>query len=238
MLPSNLKSEDLINRNDYINDISNVKFLLPITKVKEGDQTAKISLIFSALVEITMLLLSGAIDSKKGRPLKNIAISLSKFIFDFKGMIATIKEASKRDGMVFSGNNPTSFNNDELSQKMEYISICLSGKVTSFLETVTLAIDVRTLVFDVDSLLKHPNASYKAAILDLVHEFRAPHRQWCFLNKENNLFVMEDANFEAFLQWIREEKKLWVEDEQTSKGRKTAESGQPRNVEIGIPSMA
>jgi hypothetical protein len=237
MLPSTLKSEDLINRNDYIDDISNVKFLLPITKVKEGDQTAKMSLVISSLVEITMLILSGAVDSKKSRRFKIIAIALSKYIFDFKSMIVTIKEALNLDGMAFSGNNPTSFNNDELTQEMEYISICLTGKVTSFLETVTLAIDVRTLVFDVDSLLKHSNPSYKAAVLDLVHELRAPHRQWCFLN-ENGSFIMEDAHFNAFRQWIREEKRFWAEDEQTSKGRQTAESGQQRNVRIGIPSMA
>jgi hypothetical protein len=115
LLPAKYKNTIPLKREVYIEDLSGVKFLLPISRIKQGDKTAQLSLFFAAMVDGVMLLLSSAVDVNKNRRLKKTAIATSNLIYDFKDSVATVIQAWGEDGVPFPYDR-TSHETDGLEQ--------------------------------------------------------------------------------------------------------------------------
>jgi hypothetical protein len=235
LLPIDRKATELIKREDYIEDIYDVKLFLPIARIQQGDQVANKSLFFASLVDIGMVFLSTAVDAKKGRPFKKAALSISYLVHDFKGMTKTVIKAVEQEVEPFTW-DPTSLENEEMSQGIEYVRIRLQGSCTEFLQLFRASIDRKTLVIDLDSLDGNRNETFRAGFSVLIDALCSSRRMWCELDVDSGNFTLVKERFEAFREWIDGEMLIQAENERKL-SRKPKFQQAVRNVTMGMPSL-
>jgi hypothetical protein len=232
LLPAEYKNTTPIKREVYIEGLSGVKFLLPISRIKQGDKAAQLSLFFAAMVDGVMLLLSSAVDVNKSRRLKKTALATSNFIYDFKDSVATVIQAWDKDGVPFQYDR-TSHETDGLEHAADYVSIKLQGKGTEFLESFLESIDWRTLIINTVKHSEHGKPTFRAGYAVLMNALASPRREWCVFDGAN--FRMTREHLEAFNEWIGEELNNQAKQEKDLKNPNTLNQTL-REVQMWIPS--
>jgi hypothetical protein len=235
LLPDKYKNADpnsFIKRGDYIEEISNIKFLLPYQRIKQGDKVAQLSFSIASLVDGVMILLSSSIDASASRPFKKMALSIAYFIAGFKSLLATVVLALDNAPIPY---DHTSIETDGLKQGIDYISIKLQGKGTEFLECFIEAIDPYTLVFDMSKFKDHAKPTFKVGFRILLNALRSPKRRWCTL--ENGNFSLREKHRDSFYRWISEEMIVQAMYEESLQGQTTF-SQSVRNIRFGMPSSS
>jgi hypothetical protein len=226
---SNIQS--FIKRDDYIEEASNIKFLLPYQRLIQGDRVAQISFFIACMVDGAMILLSTAVDTTGKSSFRRTAMALSHTITDFKSLIATIIVAFEKEPVP---HDSTGFETDALDQGVDYVSIQLQGKGTEFLEFFVESIDPYTLIINRSALSKHSEPTFRTSYSILLNALSSTQKQWCKL--ENGDFLVQEKHRDVFFKWMAEEIIVQARYEESLRNY-TVFSHTIRNVRLKIPSL-
>jgi hypothetical protein len=218
-----------ISRDSYIEKDSNVKFYFPIKRIQQGDEISKLSLLIASAVDGLMILLSTAVDSKKGKPFKALTYFASDYISGYKDATVTLQDELNRDGVAY---DTTLIGTNSLQPGIEYVSIKLQGKATEFLEFLIESIDEYTLSVDIQKLKKHSKPTFQAGFKILVNALKSPQRRW--IEVKGREFYLSERHSEAFYTWISEEMVIQARHE-AALSNKTTFSKSSQTVRMRIP---
>ena len=232
LLPKIHQNGSFIKRENYVEEFTNIPFVLPYQKIKQGDKTAQFSLFLATTVDGIMLLLSSAIEAKKGKPFKKLASLIVSIVTDAKRSKAMILESWYT---LVPSYDVTSLDTGDLERGVEYIEVRLQGKGSEFLEFFYNSIDRVTREVDVSSLDNHGNTTFRTGFSILIDQLCSPTRCWCEL--DNGTFSMNEDHFSAFNGWIIDQ--ILIQARSESRLRSQTSFGQSvRSVRMAIPSFA
>jgi hypothetical protein len=234
LLASEYKNDNPIEREAYIEDLGGIKFLIPISRIKQGDRAAQLSLFFASMVDGVMIMLSTTVDKNRSRPLREAAINIANIVHDFSDGAATVLQSINADGVPFPYDR-TSNETDGLEYATDYVSIKLQGKGTEFLEFFTDSIDWRTLVVDMEKLSGHSKPTFRSAYHILINALASPKRNWCSFDGTN--LKISPQHREALNDWLGEELNNQARKEEALKNPNTINQTL-REVQMWIPSNA
>jgi hypothetical protein len=186
-----------IKRADYIEEGSNSKIILAFYRITQGDSSAFASLFLASILDMIMLVISKGIeDSSRVRqlPFESLARGSSRFIKGLKNLLVTPLAALFRKGQVYE--------DDEIMMHgmPKFITICLQGKGSEFLELFVESIDAMTNKINVSSLNNHENSTFKTGFKILIKALCIS--KWVTRDNKDGSFVIRERYILDFYSWI------------------------------------
>jgi hypothetical protein len=186
----------------YVDPTTQVKFLVPFRRVREGDTVALIALGLATFVDGMAILLGTAIERRSRRMLPQVGDAVAGWITDFRGLCSAIWRALS--GSLDAQDDVT---------RTEALLVQLPGREVEFLETFADAVHPENGHLHVDGLRQHP--LFWPTASQLIERM---HRQaGRVVDRDGDQFVVQHQQIHRYLHDLR---------------TRTASTGQPLKISL------